>query len=263
MKIGLASAKFPKSVEEGVKKVEDFIKKSSDEQCDIVCFPECYIPGMRGQGITVPPHNQEIAEHALEQIRKAAELYSVAVIIPMEWGSSSVYNVAFVISERGEILGYQTKNQLDPEEQDVYAAGSHRKIFEIKGVKIGIAICHEGWRYPETVRWATTRGTQIVFHPQYTGSDVRGRKITEWGHVDSPYYEKAMICRSVENAIYFASINYAMEYQDSATSIISPQGKCLAYVPYGQEQLLVQELDLEKASLLYAKRYNKDLYSEE
>lgn len=262
MKIGLASVKFPKSIEEGIEKVKIFIKRSKEQKCDIVCFPECYIPGMREQGVELPPHNQEIAEHALEEIRKAAEQNSMAVIIPMEWGSSGIYNVAFVISEKGEILGYQTKNQLDPEEKDLYTAGNHRKIFEIKGVKIGIAICHEGWRYPETVRWAAARGAQIVFHPQYTGSDIRGNKITEWGHIDSPYYEKAMICRSVENAIYFASINYAMKYQNSATSIISPQGECLAYVPYGQEQLLVQELDLEKASLLYAKRYNKDLYLE-
>jgi hypothetical protein len=39
---------------------------------------------MRGQGVDVPSHNQGIAEYALEEIRKTAELYSVAVIIPME-----------------------------------------------------------------------------------------------------------------------------------------------------------------------------------
>ncbi|MEG2917900.1 MAG: carbon-nitrogen hydrolase family protein [Clostridium sp.] len=260
MKIGLASGKFPKSIEEGIDRVKYFIKKAKAQQCDIVCFPECYIPGMRNQGVDIPPHNQEIAEDSLEQIRKAAEEYSVAVILPMEWGDDIIYNVAFVISEKGKILGYQAKNQLDPSEDNIYGKEAHRRIFEVKGVKFGISICHEGWRYPETVRWAAMRGAQIVFHPQCTGSDINGNKITEWGQVDSPYYEKAMISRSVENAIYFASINYAMEYQDSATSIISPQGECLAYVPYGEEELLVQELDLEKASLLYAKRYNEDLY---
>lgn len=33
--------------------------------------------------------------------------------------------------------------------------GETRQIFEAGGVRFGIAICHEGWRYPETVRWAT------------------------------------------------------------------------------------------------------------
>ena len=40
-------------------------------------------------------------------------------------------------------------------------------------MKFGVAICHEGWRYPETVRWAASRGARIVFHPQHTGSDRR------------------------------------------------------------------------------------------
>jgi predicted amidohydrolase len=44
MKIGLASVKFPKSVEEGIKKAKFFIQKAKNQQCDIVCFPECYIP---------------------------------------------------------------------------------------------------------------------------------------------------------------------------------------------------------------------------
>ena len=36
-------------------------------------------------------------------------------------------------------------------------------LFETGAMKFGIAICHEGWRYPETVRWAARHGAQIVF----------------------------------------------------------------------------------------------------
>ena len=109
-----------------------------------------------------------------------------------------------------------------------------RRLFEVDGVPFGIAICHEGWRYPESVRWAATRGARLVFHPQLTGSDRSGMTIERWGDPDSPYYEKAMVARSVENTIYFASVNYAMRYQDSATSLIGPEGECLAHVPYGR-----------------------------
>ena len=51
-------------------------------------------------------------------------------------------------------------------------------------------------------------GPKIVFHPQHTGSDQSGIRLTEWGAASSPYYEKAMIMRSIENTIYFASVNY-------------------------------------------------------
>ena len=130
-------------------------------------------------------------------------------------------------------------------------------------MRFGIAICHEGWRYPETVRWAAARGAKIVFHPQHTGSNTDGVRLTEWGSPAAPYYEKAMTCRALENTIYFASVNYALRFPESATSLIAPSGKCQAYLPYGEEGLLVERLRLEEATGLLASRYAPDRYREE
>jgi predicted amidohydrolase len=38
-------------------------------------------------------------------------------------------------------------------------------MFQAGPLTFGIVICHEGWRYPETVRWAARRGAHVVFHP--------------------------------------------------------------------------------------------------
>jgi hypothetical protein len=51
-----------------------------------------------------------------------------------------------------------------------------------------------------------------------------------------------------------------MRYQDSATSLVGPEGECLAAVPYGQEQLLVHDVDLSRATRLCARRFNPALY---
>jgi hypothetical protein len=91
-------------------------------------------------------------------------------------------------------------------------------------------------------------GAKIVFHLQRTGSDQKGVRLTEWGAAGGPYYEKAMIMRSVENLIYFASVNYAVRFQESATSLIAPSGQCQAYLPYGQEGVLVQAIKVEQAT---------------
>lgn len=55
------------------------------------------------------------------------------------------------------------------------------RLFKINGLVFGIAICHEGFRYPETVRWAASLGARIVFHPHCTGSDRTGVTLTQWG----------------------------------------------------------------------------------
>jgi predicted amidohydrolase len=131
------------------------------------------------------------------------------------------------------VLGYQTKNQLPPEEEPYFAPGSVRRLFSVRGVQFGIAICHEGWRYPETVRWAAARGAKIVFHPNYLGGATPGEHPDSWGMTAAPYYEKAMVARAGENSVYFASVNYALPQQDAATSLIGPAGDCLAHTPYG------------------------------
>ena len=156
----------------------------------------------------------------------------------------------------------QTKNQLDPTEELLYVPGHTRQLFEIQGLKFGVAICHEGFRYPETVRWAAVRGAQVVFHPHCAGSDRTGVQLTRWGSTDAPYYEKAMMCRGLENTIYFASVNYAFRYQESATCLISPSGECAAYLAYGQEGLLVQDIDRDAASGRLASRYAPERYQE-
>jgi hypothetical protein len=51
-----------------------------------------------------------------------------------------------------------------------------------------------------------------------------------------------------------------MRYQESATSLIGPEGDCLAHVPYGEERLLVWDLDLARATGFYARRYRPEYY---
>jgi hypothetical protein len=71
-----------------------------------------------------------------------------------------------------------------------------------------------------------------------------------------------MLMRSRENTIYFASVNYALRYQEAATSLIGPTGECQAYLPYGQEGVLVRALALEEATGLLATRYAPERYRE-
>jgi len=239
------------------------MSEASSRGAEIVCFPEAYIPGLRGQDFEVFHFGQPEQDRTLEWVRRSARDYNIATILGMERLTEAGRQVgAVVIDAQGEIQGWQTKNQLDPTEDRFYVPGNVRQMFEVKGVKFGIAICHEGWRYPETVRWAAVRGAKIVFHPQHTGSQQEGLPLTEWGSPSAPYYEKAMMMRSLENGIYFASVNYALRFQESATSLIAPAGECQAYLPYGTEGVLVQEIDTDKATGLLASRYSPERYRE-
>ena len=230
---------------------------------DVVCFPEAYLPGLRGQDFEVPSFSRADQERLLEAVEEEARRRGITTILGMEDVTEAGRRIAaFVIGADGTLQGVQTKNQLDPSEDRFYVPGGARRLFEVRGVPFGVAICHEGWRYPETVRWAAARGAKIVFHPQLTGSDREGVRLTEWGARDAPYYEKAMMMRSIENGIYFASVNYAVRFQESATSLIAPDGRCQAFLPYGEEGVLVEEIDLGQATGVLAKRHAPERYAE-
>lgn len=262
MKIALASPPFPTSLNDSLHQVELMIKDAAARQAEIICFPESYVPGYPGMGFSTENCSAEQLVSALDEIRAMATENNIAVIIPMDWHEGDVFlNTAHVISNQGELLGYQAKNQLDPTEDNIWTAGTERRIFEVNGVKIGITICHEGFRYPESVRWAAQRGAKIVFHPHCTGSDTDGPELAEWGHKDNPYYEKAMMMRAMENTIYFASVNYGFRFPESASSVIAPDGTCLGFQPYGKAGVIVVNIDTEKATGLLAKRFRNELYT--
>lgn len=261
LRIALASPPADGTIHGALAFVERFIGEAAGREADIVCFPETYIPGLRGQDFPIEDHNPGKLREARDSVCRLAAEHSIFVIIPMEWNSpDGIMNVAFVISDQGKVLGCQTKNQLAPVEDPFYVPGSSREMFEAKGVPFGIAICHEGWRYPESVRWAALRGAKVVFHPHHAGNCQQGMTIDTWGAVDSPYYEKAMLCRAIENAIYFASVNYALGYQEAATTIVSPDGECIDHLPYREPGLLVADIDPTAADGLYAARFAAEVY---
>jgi predicted amidohydrolase len=263
MIIALASPRVASSLDDGLDRIDRLVSAASSKGAEIVCFPEAYLPGLRGQDFDVLPYEDAEQQRVLEAVAQTARSHRVATILGMERLTPAGREIAAVVFDaRGTLQGYQSKNQLDPSEDRFYVPGNSRRLFEINGVKFGVVICHEGWRYPETVRWAAVRGAKIVFHPQHTGNEREGVRLSTWGAADSPYYEKAMMMRSRENTIYFASVNYALRYQESATSLIAPSGECQAYLPYGTEGVLVQTIDAEQATGLLATRFAPERYRE-
>jgi 5-aminopentanamidase len=260
MKIALASPPFPKSIDDSVVQAEKMIAEAARQHAEIVCFPESCIPGYPGIEFAFQNHSPEKLQWALNRICQAAGENAIAVIMPMDWyHAGGLLNLAHVISSAGEVLGYQSKNQLDPTEDNIWIPGTERSIFEVGGVKFGITICHEGFRYPESVRWAAARGAQLVFHPHCAGSNTYGVQLTEWGNKNNPYYEKAMMMRAIENTIYFASVNYGFIFPESASSVIAPDGKCLGFQQYGKSGVLVVKIAPQEATGLLAKRFKPQL----
>src|SRR5256714_1875532 len=111
MIIALASPRVASTLDEGLDKIRHLLSEASAQGAEIVCFPEAYLPGLRGQDFEVLPFDETQQERVLQTVAKGARTYKVATILGMERLSEAGRQiVAFVFDARGEIQGYQTKN---------------------------------------------------------------------------------------------------------------------------------------------------------
>ena len=256
VRIALANLRVPSTPEESVQRACAGITAAADRGARVVCFPECYVPGYRWAGVPRPAPDPAFLERAWAAVAEAARRAEIAVVLGTERVTDRGLLIsALVINADGSTAGWQDKVQIDPSEEVLYAAtGSERQVFTAGPLTFGVAICHEGWRYPETVRWAARRGAQVVFHPHAHVAEPGSYRPTVFADPANTFHEKAMVCRAAENTVYFASVNAASEGSGTTSAVIRPDGTVQCWQPYGQEGLLVADLDLGLATGLLASR---------
>jgi len=255
-RIALANIRFAETPEESILLSQEAIRDASAAGAELVCFPECFVPGYRAAGKNVPRADPDFLERAWSRIASVAANAGITVVLGTErFVDGGLVATALVIEADGTLAGFQDKVQLDPSEEGTYAFGAGRRIFTAGALTFGICICHEGWRYPETVRWAARRGAEVVFHPQFHEAEPGSFRATTFADPANTFHEKSALCRAAENTCYFATVNYASVGSPTTSAIVNPDGTLLAYQPYGEEGLLVAELDLELATGLLARRY--------
>ena len=64
VRIALANIQFPATPEQSIASAEQAIVQASTERAGLICFPECFIPGYRGMGKSVPPPDPVFLERA-------------------------------------------------------------------------------------------------------------------------------------------------------------------------------------------------------
>jgi predicted amidohydrolase len=259
----LANLVYPATPPAALTAAQAAIAQAGGLGAELICFPECFIPGYRGLGKFVPPPDDAFLERARNAIAAAAAKAEIAVVMGMERIAAGMPMIsAMVVNSDGTIAGFQDKVQLDPSEDATYSPGVGRRVFQAGAATFGIVICHEGWRYPETVRWAVRHGAQIVFHPHLEEGEPGGYQPKSFADPANTFHEKAALCRAAENTCFFATVNYANEGSATTSAVVRPNGSVLCYQPYGKSGLLMAEVNLAEATGLLAVRCNAAYCSE-
>ena len=195
----------------------------------------------------------------MDTVRRTAKEAKIAVVLGTERVQGGQRMItAMVTDASGNLLGYQDKVQLDPSEEERYTPGHGRQLFEIERLRFGVVICHEGFRYPETVRTAVRSGAQIVFHPHYSWDEGGNFPSESYADPNNSFHESAALCRAAENSCYYATVNCAEANSPTTTALINPDGTLHSYLPRGRQDLLVVDIDLELSTAYLASRLRSD-----
>ena len=255
IRIAVASTPLTATLAESVPAAVAAVEEAGRLGAAIVCLPETGLPGHRVQARSVPDVSQDALDAAVATVAEAARTVGVVTIVGTERLTDAGREiVSVVLGADGARLGDQAKTQIDPTEEADYVPGSGRRVFTAAGVTFGIAICHEGFRYPEIARSLALGGAQVVFAPQFVTTDD-GSLPTRWCDASNPYNEKALLLRAMENTVYVATSNVAGPDQGSITGIIAPDGRLIASLDYGQVGVVAADVDLDLATRLLALRW--------
>src|SRR5688572_23102245 len=110
IRLALANLEFPATSEGSVRSAARAIAEAGAEGADIVCFPECYVPGYRAPARRVPPPDAAFLERAWSAVAEAAADAQVTVVLGTERVvDHGLLISALVVQRDGTMAGFQDK----------------------------------------------------------------------------------------------------------------------------------------------------------
>src|SRR5262245_49976500 len=84
IRIALANIPFAPSPDESVILARQAIAAASAERADVICFPECYVPGYRTTAKPLPAPDPEFLKGAWADISQASAAANITVVLGTE-----------------------------------------------------------------------------------------------------------------------------------------------------------------------------------
>jgi N-carbamoylputrescine amidase len=184
----------------------------------------------------------------------AAELNVVIIASLFEKRAMGVYhNTTAVLDADGAYLGKYRKMHIpdDPGfyEKFYFTPGDlGYKVFKTKYATIGVLICWDQW-YPEAARITALMGAEILFYPTAIGWATTQDNETNIDQYNA--WQTIQRSHAVANGIHVVSVNRVGHEAGvdfwGGSFVANPFGKLLYQASHNEEEIIIQDLDLNKS----------------
>jgi predicted amidohydrolase len=222
--------------EKTLAKAEVCIKRAASLGAAIIAFPEQFATGWDPCS---DRHIQDRSGQIVSALKKYAAEYSIAVLGSFrERYQPLPKNMAFAVDSDGSILAWYAK--MHPftyaHEERYFAAGEDIAVFDLLGMKFGIAICYD-LRFASIFHIYAAKGVHGVFVP------------AAWPASRARHWELFIMARAAENQMYVIGINTVgktpVDSYSGASMTADPDGTVISRA-VDHEELVVSELDLSR-----------------
>ena len=183
----------------------------------------------------------------------AAELGVVIIASLFEKRAQGVYhNTTAVLDADGSYLGKYRKMHIpdDPGfyEKFYFTPGDlGYKVFKTKFATVGVLICWDQW-YPEAARITSLMGAEVLFYPTAIGWASTQDLPTNTEQYNA--WQTMQRSHAIANGVHVVSVNRVGEEAGvkfwGGSFVSNPFGTVLYQASHSDEEVIVQEIDLNK-----------------
>jgi N-carbamoylputrescine amidase len=257
VKVGLVQMSCTANKEQNLQKAVSKVREAAQQGAQIVCLQELftslyfcdeenYDNFALAEAIPGP------STDTLSSL--AAELNVVIIASLFEKRAMGVYhNTTAVLDADGTYLGKYRKMHIpdDPGfyEKFYFTPGDlGYKVFKTKYATIGVLICWDQW-YPEAARITALMGAEILFYPTAIGWATTQDEATNKEQYDA--WQTIQRSHAVANGVHVVSVNRVGHEAGvdfwGGSFVANPFGKLLYQASHGNEEIIIQDLDLNKS----------------
>jgi predicted amidohydrolase len=217
-------------------------------QADIACLPELFNTGYHldalGQRLfdlaePVPAVPQDPTGPTVTRLCELAACLNLAIIAGLAerdpLATGLLYDSAVLINRHGHICGRYRKSHLYPTEHRFFRPGDTLPVFELDGLRVGLAICFEA-AFPPIFSTLALQGAQVVFNPSAVP--------VGYGYLQ----DLRTLARAQDNQLFVVAVNHAGDEGDvtycGQSQVADPRGDILALASEDQPAAILAELDL-------------------
>jgi predicted amidohydrolase len=217
-----------------LRKAEPFIRQAADYGGSLICFPEQFATGWD------PASGKYIQDRSgplVTSFRKLARDHGIAILGSFrEVYPGKPRNTCIVIDRNGEELASYAKCHLftPAHEEDNYLAGNSLGVFELDGIRFGLAICYD-LRFTELFYVYAQQGVHAMIVP------------AAWPASRIGHWDLFIRARALEYQIFVIGVNTTgsnpIDSYNGHSLVADPSGTVIAQA--GEEETLLP-VSLEK-----------------